>query len=77
MGKLHRTYNETLSFLPSRELLVQILKAEGINDFGENPEDYYKFTKEYMLSRILDTEMYLEVGKKKKIIHGRDNSEPI
>jgi hypothetical protein len=32
MGKLNRTYNDSLTFLPSKDLLVQILKAEGIDE---------------------------------------------
>jgi hypothetical protein len=32
MGKLNRTYSDTFTFLPSKDLLIQILKAEGIED---------------------------------------------
>lgn len=32
MSKFNRTYNDSLTFLPSKDLLAQILKAEGIEE---------------------------------------------
>jgi hypothetical protein len=49
LGKLNRTYTDSLSFLPSKDLLLQILKAEGEEDV--DPEIV---SKEAMISRIVD-----------------------
>ena len=41
MSRSSRTYNDTLTFLPSKDLLSQILKAEGVDDPAlNNPEDF-------------------------------------
>lgn len=59
MIKLNRTYNDSLTFLPSKELLYQIFKAEGNDDFMiNNPEDLSYVTKEAMVSRIVDKHLY-------------------
>jgi hypothetical protein len=61
MSKLHRTYNDSLTFLPSKDLLAQILKAEGVEDLVfTNPEDLQYVTKEAMLSRIVDKHLYVQ-----------------
>jgi hypothetical protein len=54
MQRISRTYNDALTFLPSKDLLSQILKAEGIEGFDSNPEETYLITKEVMISRIID-----------------------
>lgn len=61
MIKLHRTYNDSLTFLPSKDLLAQILKAEGVDDLVlSNPEELSYVTKEAMLSRIVDKHLYVQ-----------------
>ena len=34
------------------------MKAEGLEDIGQNPEDYYAINKDIMISRIIDTHLY-------------------
>ena len=55
MSRLNRTYNENLTFLPSKDLLSQIVKAEGLdNNFINSPNDLDFISKEAMISRIID-----------------------
>ena len=59
VGKLNRTYNDSLTFLPSKDLLKQILKAEGVDDqVITNTDDLGYLSKEAMLSRIIDAHLY-------------------
>ena len=59
MSRLSRTYNDSLTFLPSKDLLSQILKAEGIEDAAlNNPEEFQFVTKEALISRIVDKHLY-------------------
>jgi len=50
MGKLNRTYNDSLSFVPSRDLLLQILKVED----NQSSEEYTNWSRELMVQRILE-----------------------
>lgn len=46
--------------MPSKDLLSQILKAEGVEDLVFNsPEELQWVTKEAMLSRILDKHLFV------------------
>ena len=55
MKKLNRTYNENFTFLPSKDLLMQIIKAEGLdNKFINSNEEIDFISKEAMISRIVD-----------------------
>mmetsp|Transcript_39533 Transcript_39533/g.38018 ORF Transcript_39533/g.38018 Transcript_39533/m.38018 type:complete len:192 (+) Transcript_39533:190-765(+) len=66
LRKLNRTYNDSLSFLPSKELLIQILKAEGIEEqLMLSQEDYTYISKEAMVSRIVDPHLYQSAQKSK------------
>ena len=59
MGRLNRTYNDSLTFLPSKDLLGQILKAEGVEEPLLAFDDYSYITKEAMISRIVDPHLYI------------------
>lgn len=49
--KLSRTYNDSFSYLPSKDILVQILKAEGEE---VTLDDAVFISKEHMLQKILE-----------------------
>jgi hypothetical protein len=53
MNKIGRTYTKTLSFLPSKDLLAQILICEKLDKYiaGRTIET---FTKEELVDRLME-----------------------
>jgi len=59
MKRIGRTYTKALSFLPSKDLLAQIIVCEGLDRFmGAVTIETY--TKEELVKRILDGEDFVE-----------------
>ena len=59
MKRIGRTYTKTLSFLPSKDLLAQILVCEGLDRFL-GAQTIESNTKEDLVKRILDGEDFVE-----------------
>ena len=60
MKRIGRTYTSALSFLPSKDLLAQILVCEGLDRFM-GPSTIGTTSKEDLVSRILDGEDFVEL----------------
>ena len=59
MKRIGRTYTKALSFLPSKDLLAQIIVCEGLDRFmGANTID--SVDKEHLVTRILDGDDFVE-----------------
>jgi hypothetical protein len=58
--RIGRTYTKTLSFLPSKHLLAQILVCEKLDRFISG-RTIDSFSQEDLVSRILDAENYIEL----------------
>lgn len=58
--RIGRTYTRTLTFLPSKHLLAQILVCEKLDRFisGRTIES---FSQEDLVARIIDAENYIEL----------------
>jgi hypothetical protein len=59
MKRIGRTYTKTLSFLPSKDLLAQILVCEGLDRYI-GAETIETTPKENLVKRILDGEDFVE-----------------
>lgn len=60
MKRIGRTYTKSLSFLPSKDLLAQILVCEGLDRFmGAQTIEIQP--KEALVKRILDGEDFVEM----------------
>ena len=60
MKKIGRTYTKTLSFLPSKDLLAQILVCEGLDKYMTG-KTIDQTSKEDLVSRILYGQQYVDV----------------
>lgn len=59
MKRIGRTYTKTLSFLPSKDLLAQIIVCEGLDRFM-GAQTIEHTTKEDLARRILDGDNFVE-----------------
>lgn len=59
MKRIGRTYTKTLSFLPSKDLLAQILVCEGLDRYM-GAQTIETTPKEDLVKRILDGEDFVE-----------------
>ena len=62
ISRVGRTYTKALSFLPSRDLLAQIIVCEGLDRFisGRTIES---LPKEDLLNRIMEGDLYIECDR--------------
>ena len=60
MKVIGRTYTKTLSFLPSKDLLAQILVCEGLDKYMTG-KTIDQTSKEDLVHRILDGQQYVDV----------------
>jgi hypothetical protein len=62
ISKVGRTYTKALSFLPSRDLLAQIIVCEGLDRFI-NGRTIELMPKEDLLNRIMEGDLYIECDR--------------
>lgn len=71
-AKIGKTYSSSVSFMPSRELLIQILKCEQLMKYFEN-RPVVEISKQELLARILIGDQQTENVDKVKIDKNPDS----